>query len=60
MPKYPIIGLVVMLVSLAMGFAGKIVFDVLDDILVAAFLVFVGLMGVLSGGMIMRWGVDRR
>lgn len=60
MPKYPIIGLVVMLVSLAMGFAGKIVFDVLDDILVAAFLVFVGLMGVLSGGMIMRWGVDQR
>jgi len=59
MPKFPIIGLAVIVASLIAGCAGKVVWDVHNDLFLAAFLCFIGLMGIISGGMIMRWGADR-
>jgi hypothetical protein len=60
MPKFPIIGLLVIVASLIAGCAGKVVWDVHNDFFVAGFLVLVGLLGIIAGGSIMHWGAVRR
>jgi hypothetical protein len=52
--KLPLIGLGILLVSLAVGAGGTKLALAHDQILVAAFTAFVGLMGILCGGMLMQ------
>ena len=60
MTKYPIIGGVILLVSLAIGAGGSRLALANDDIILAALAAFIGLFGILAGGFIMHWGAPGR